>query len=755
MAARQFDGTGAVVVDSPKPASNLQSDFEFYIGYIAALYLDRNGDFLIRYGVSSENPRPPKDYPDALKLSSLIIPPYTFSPLDVKITNYKTQRFTMRDIGRLKDRVERLEDITALTLLERSAESFEIQDQNGLNRFKSGFVVDNFKGHRVGAALDKDYKCAVDIINGELRPKCVMKNINLIEANTTDEARLEKGYVRNGDLITLPFYNNVKIEQNFATRIENVQPYSTTSWVGNITLSPSGDEWFETEVAPTINNNTMGDYDTVLADNQNTIGTFWNAWEVVSVGVSTDTSQDWKYSHNVSEGHTETLVETSIDTTTTTKTRTGVTNTIVEDIVYTNNVAVSTQIIPYVRTRRIKFVGECFMPGKRLYPFFDGVDVSAYCEPLSSDYTNQTFDSSGPAVGASYSTANQGKNLITTAGGRIEGFFTIPDHSHVGQETVPKFSTQKELEFRLTSSSINSRIGRNGVQSGNSTAGQTTYSAVGVLETTQETITGTKNGRIVQTDEAQTTSIVETGSAYTKTLDKRFVNYYEPVVDYRPVTPRNSCPTPDMQISMTNGLTKNAGHINVGDKIMTLHEDTMEWGEYEITHKEFAQDKIVKVKFSDNEITCSPSHKVYIPETYEWVEVKDLIGGDVVSKDNGTTEFVSITEVGEGAVVVLQVEDAHTYICEGILSHNKRPPQEPKTPSIDTIGKAICTFDNDHVEEPAPKPVGDDGKGSKTKKKKSRSSAKTAFDKALEKKQHETKIKSIRPRLRPSNTSAY
>ena len=56
----------------------------------------------------------------------------------------------MRDIGRLKDRLERVESQTALSLLERDAESFEIQDANGLNRFKSGFVVDNFSGHRVG-----------------------------------------------------------------------------------------------------------------------------------------------------------------------------------------------------------------------------------------------------------------------------------------------------------------------------------------------------------------------------------------------------------------------------------------------------------------------------------------------------------------------------------------------------------------------------------------------------------------------------
>ena len=69
----------------------------------------------------------------------------------------------MRDIGRLQDRIENLEFYTALNLLERDAESFEIQDTNGLNRFKSGFIVDNFSGHKIGDVQHKDYKISVDM----------------------------------------------------------------------------------------------------------------------------------------------------------------------------------------------------------------------------------------------------------------------------------------------------------------------------------------------------------------------------------------------------------------------------------------------------------------------------------------------------------------------------------------------------------------------------------------------------------------
>ena len=94
-----------------------------------------------------------------MRLDSNIFTTFTFKPTDVKIRRFKTQRFTMRDIGRLKQRLETVGSQTALSLLERDAESFEIQDANGLNRFKSGFIVDNFGGHRVGDTLHKDYEC--------------------------------------------------------------------------------------------------------------------------------------------------------------------------------------------------------------------------------------------------------------------------------------------------------------------------------------------------------------------------------------------------------------------------------------------------------------------------------------------------------------------------------------------------------------------------------------------------------------------
>ena len=95
----------------------------------------------------------------------------------------------MRDIGRLEDRINNIEYYTALSLLEKDAESFQVQDANGLDRFKSGFLVDNFGGHSIGDVQHPDYRVAIDMEEQELRPKYFMKGVSLIEENTTDAQR--------------------------------------------------------------------------------------------------------------------------------------------------------------------------------------------------------------------------------------------------------------------------------------------------------------------------------------------------------------------------------------------------------------------------------------------------------------------------------------------------------------------------------------------------------------------------------------
>ena len=64
----------------------------------------------------------------------------------------------MKDISKLFKRVENIEYSIALSMLEQQTLNMSIKDQNGLDRYKNGFLVDNFKGYYAADITHTDYK---------------------------------------------------------------------------------------------------------------------------------------------------------------------------------------------------------------------------------------------------------------------------------------------------------------------------------------------------------------------------------------------------------------------------------------------------------------------------------------------------------------------------------------------------------------------------------------------------------------------
>ena len=87
----------------------------------------------------------------------------------------------MSDIGRLERRLTNVETYTQLSLLETDTASLNIVDaKTGLDRFKSGFFVDNFRSH-TGQALDHpSSRCSIDKKSGELRPSHYTHGLDLL-----------------------------------------------------------------------------------------------------------------------------------------------------------------------------------------------------------------------------------------------------------------------------------------------------------------------------------------------------------------------------------------------------------------------------------------------------------------------------------------------------------------------------------------------------------------------------------------------
>ena len=121
---RSYDGTGSSTVDIVKFNSDVTTDFEYYLPRIDKIFIDKEGAFKVSKGSSSLVPQVPVNLAGALHLYTLEIPAYTLSPEDVTVTKIDNRRFTMRDIGKLEDRIQNLEYYTQLNLLEQACSIF-------------------------------------------------------------------------------------------------------------------------------------------------------------------------------------------------------------------------------------------------------------------------------------------------------------------------------------------------------------------------------------------------------------------------------------------------------------------------------------------------------------------------------------------------------------------------------------------------------------------------------------------------------
>ena len=100
------------LVVTPGEASTL--GYDFYLPRIDRLVLDIRGKFSVIKGSSSVNPTFPVNEEQAMDIARIELPAYLYNVDDAKITMVDNRRYTMRDIGKLEDRIENLETVTSV-----------------------------------------------------------------------------------------------------------------------------------------------------------------------------------------------------------------------------------------------------------------------------------------------------------------------------------------------------------------------------------------------------------------------------------------------------------------------------------------------------------------------------------------------------------------------------------------------------------------------------------------------------------------
>ena len=257
--ARDFSGTEILRYITPNENSIL--DFKYYLPRIDKVYLNKLGDFVYEKGISSLDPKPSSKVGELMELATISLPPYLYNPQDAVFTLVDNRRYTMRDIGEIEDRVANLEETTSLSLLEISAQTLQIQDEEGRNRFKTGFFADPFKNYRF---INRNLSSIqINPQSNELIPfrtrDTLASQITPATSVITEELDFNEDFElfdsnvkKTGNIVTLNYKEVEWITQPYATKTDdindiiNVNPYELPVFYGEVQLDPEDDVWTRT-----------------------------------------------------------------------------------------------------------------------------------------------------------------------------------------------------------------------------------------------------------------------------------------------------------------------------------------------------------------------------------------------------------------------------------------------------------------------------------------------------------------------------
>lgn len=253
----------------PSYGRNFEADYTVYLPRRDLIFITPENKIKVKEGLSSSKPQAPLWPDNAMALAIINVPPYPSLSSDqvdeflainqssinlvrdtrlaINSSLVTNRRYTMRDIGKLDDRITNLEYYTQLSLVEKKAADMTITDAYGLNRFKNGIFVEPFSDFSLADVSNPEYSMAIDQKKGVGRPSIRREVINVsFNKNLSTNAN------NTGRLVTLPY-----TEKNFIT-----QPYATKwrsaallayAWNGTLKLIPAFDNHNDTINTGSIN----------------------------------------------------------------------------------------------------------------------------------------------------------------------------------------------------------------------------------------------------------------------------------------------------------------------------------------------------------------------------------------------------------------------------------------------------------------------------------------------------------------------
>lgn len=429
-AGTNFTGTGAVRVELPKNTDLVNFDVRYYRAQRGIVAIGADGIITVGTGPSSVvNPKYPETPPDSLVTYRFAINPYMVGDSDMTSEYPRYRHYSMAAIGKLEDRLDRLEELTTLSLLELDTANARVYDSSGIDRLKAGFTADNFSSHAYSDFKNPEYKASIDFQLRELRPEFVQRSVELVY-----DSAASSGTILKGDTVYMQYTDVPWKKQISFTTSEDVTSFEISRMVGEIKLSPASDVWQDEETKPKKVVDGGFDLDTTATRTWAGWNGNWSGWEddeIAALKVGDDLNSGTVTS-------TQTRSYTSGNYRYTVKDRTKYTNEVSSK--YTVNVPgpriVTQSSIPYQRSKFVFFRATNLRPNTRFFAFYNNKDVSNWINTSTPFTYYGTLPRESPylEVGNIYNT-NTGfptklggpTDIYSNAEGIVEGVFLIPN----------------------------------------------------------------------------------------------------------------------------------------------------------------------------------------------------------------------------------------------------------------------------------------------------------------------------------------
>ena len=407
----------------PAIDESVTTDIEYYLKRIDSIVADSYGGISLIKGKEARRPVPPQIEDDKLVIANITLPSYpalsskaafekNARDYSIKIKPTGIKAYRMKDMHALEQKIDNMAYYISLNQLESDTQNLLITDENGLNRFKNGFVVEPFNDLSLSDIGNPEFRAAVPFNQKILTPEVRTFPIDLRYKSATNGSVFPS--VDNPEVATLTKNTNVDIiTQPYATDFRNCVS-NFYKYVGEGIISPPYDAAYDTTTNPVT---LEIDLATPFQEFTDTIQRFLPMTDTRVQQI--DFERDGGRRGRRGAGFATDQFTTSIS-----------------EIVVNNN-TISAPVgdfvsnfsfEPFMASRDVKLYMSGLRPDTEHYFFFDGVDVNAHiCKGSPSDTVSGI-----ERLGAKGVTS-----VRTDASGNLYAVFNIPAETfYVGDRVL-------------------------------------------------------------------------------------------------------------------------------------------------------------------------------------------------------------------------------------------------------------------------------------------------------------------------------